>query len=122
MITEQANIGKLGEKAAMKWLRERGYLIRDLNWRNGRYELDIVAERWETIHFVEVKSRKAGGFTTPEQAMTRDKVAALMKAVRSYLAQHHVEGDWQIDLVAVDVYPDASVEIRLIERAVEFRW
>lgn len=122
MITEQARIGAMGEKAATKWLRRRGYLIRELNWRAGRYELDIIAERLGVVHFIEVKTRKAGGLTKPEDAMTQSKSDSLIHAARAYIAQKRVYNDTQFDLVAVEVLPDGELEIRLVERAIEFRW
>ncbi len=122
MVIDRAQIGQAGERAATKWLRSNGYLIHDLNWRDGRYELDIVAEKWGVMHFIEVKSRRAGGFTTPEEAMDSQKINAFKRATRSYIAQHAMQEDFQLDLVAVDLFDDGSTEIRLIERAVEFRW
>ncbi|MFI3304243.1 MAG: YraN family protein [Rikenellaceae bacterium] len=117
-----ADIGSAGEKIAMQWLRRNGYLIRDLNWRAGRYELDIVAEKWGVIHFVEVKTRRSDGLTTPEDAMTRNKKDSLIKAARSYLSQYKIENEFQFDLVAVETHPDLSVDIRLTERVVDIRW
>ncbi|MFI3259478.1 MAG: YraN family protein [Rikenellaceae bacterium] len=118
MLTDRAQIGKLGEMAATKWLREQGYMIRDLNWRAGRYELDIVAQRWGMIHFVEVKCRKADGLTTPESAMTRNKIESIKRAAISYLAKYQITDEFQFDLIAVDFYPDSSMEVRLIERVI----
>ncbi len=115
-------IGAEGERAAMQWLRRNGYMIRDLNWRSGRYELDIVAERHGVVHFVEVKSRKADGWTTPEAAMTRHKQESLLKAARAYIAQYKIVDEIQFDLVSVDIHPDLSLSIRLTERVVEIRW
>ncbi len=97
-------------------------MIRDLNWRAGRYELDIIAERFGVVHFVEVKSRRAGGFSSPEEALTREKRDSLIKAARAYIAQYRVDQEYQFDLVAVDVNPDNTVEMRLIERVIEFHW
>ena len=38
-----AETGRAGERAAVEYLRGAGYEICVLNWRSGRYELDIVA-------------------------------------------------------------------------------
>lgn len=121
-MNRASEIGRLGEKAAVKWLRKNGYMIRDLNWRNGRYELDIVAEKHFVTHFVEVKTRSTGGFTTPEDAITNDKFMALTKAARSYVAQFHIDTECQFDLIAIDVALDGTLNIRMIEKAMEFRW
>lgn len=122
MITDQARIGATGEKAATKWLRQRGFLIRELNWRAGRYELDIIAQKWEVVHFIEVKTRKANSLTTPEAAMTREKFNAISHAARAYVSKFKVTNEIQFDLVAVDIMPDGEMEIRFIEKVMEFRW
>ncbi len=116
------NIGSIGEKAAVKWLRQRGYMMRDLNWRDGRYELDIVAEKLYVTHFIEVKTRRKDGLTTPEDAITKEKFVALVKAARSYIAQNHIKTECQFDLVAVDIEQNGELNIRMIENAMEFRW
>ena len=59
------DIGGRGEDIAMQWLRERGFLIVERNWRVGHYEIDIIAQRYDTLHFIEVKTRKVGGWQTP---------------------------------------------------------
>lgn len=114
--------GARAERAAAEWLRSRGYLIMDTNWRSGRYELDIVARKGDTIHFVEVKCRRAGSLTTPEEAVTPSKEKFLLRAANDYIASHGIGFDCAIDLVAVDLMPDGSFEIRLIPEAVQPRW
>ncbi len=112
----------MGEKAAMKWLRKRGYMIRDLNWRDGRYELDIVAEKLYVTHFIEVKTRKADGFTTPEEAMNQNKIDSMIRATRAYIATHNLQNDFQFDLIAVDAMPNGELNIRLVENVIDIRW
>ena len=40
-----AETGRAGERAAVEYLRGAGYEICAINWRSGRYELDIVARK-----------------------------------------------------------------------------
>lgn len=80
MTTRSADTGWLGEEATAQWLLEKGFSLRHRNWRQGRYELDIVASRGATLHFVEVKTRRAMGLTPPEQGIDYKKTRALTQA------------------------------------------
>ena len=72
-MSTTAETGRAGERAAAEYLRRAGYEICALNWRSGRYELDIVARKAGIVHFVEVKTRRAGSLTPPEAAVTPQK-------------------------------------------------
>ncbi len=115
-------IGQQGEAAAVDYLRRHGFLIRERNWRNGRYEIDIIAQRWDELHFVEVKSRKAGGWTRPEEAFDQAKFQALKRAASLYIALHRIQAEPFFDLMAVETLPNGSFEIRFIEDAHQSHW
>lgn len=117
-----AETGRLGERAATEYLRRAGYEICALNWRSGRYELDIVARREGVVHFIEVKTRRADGLTPPEAAITPQKFRALTRAAQHYLSLTGEEAETQFDLAAVDVLPDGSMEVRLVAGAMEYNW
>ncbi len=114
--------GASGEQAAVDYLRKEGFRIVQRNWRTGRYELDIVAVREDRIHFIEVKTRRVEGLTTPDEAMTPAKMRALRRAVESYLALYDTDLEPQIDFVAVDLYPDGEYGVRYVPEAVISRW
>ncbi len=120
--TTIAEIGRAGERAAAEFLRREGYELCALNWRNGRYELDIVACKAGELHIVEVKTRRAEGLTAPEAALTPQKQRALFRAARAYVAWTHWEGDVRFDLVAVDCRSDGSMEVRFIPDAWQSHW
>ena len=65
--------GQKGENAAFEALLAKGYLIRDRNWRSGKNEIDIVAEKDNRIIVVEVKSRSHPIYDI-SQVITRDKI------------------------------------------------
>ena len=121
-MTERTDTGTFGEHTAAEWLRRHGYELCALNWREGRYELDIVARKDGILHFVEVKTRRADGLTPPEAAITPRKFRALTEAAARYLARTGTDGDVQFDLAAVDVTPDGKAEVRFIENAMEYHW
>ncbi len=117
-----AIIGARGEDLAVDWLRRNGFMIMERNWRCGRYELDIVAERWDMVHFVEVKTRKANGWSTPEDAITDHKFQSLKRAAAAYMGFRHITTEIQFDLVAIDIYDDGTTNIRYIENAMQSKW
>ncbi len=122
MASEAAKIGARGEEIAIGWLRARGYMIVARNWRAGRYELDIVAQKGFSLHFVEVKTRLKGGWTTPEEAITEAKRRALMRGTNAYLAQFPTQLEPQIDLVAIDLAADGSYDVRYYPNAMQPHW
>ena len=118
----KAQIGRQGEQIAMAYLRNRGFLICDTNWRSGRYEIDIVAQKGGLTHFIEVKTRSAGSLTLPEESLTEAKIEAMHRAIKAYMAQRRVVGEFEIDLVAVDIFPDSSSDVRFIRDIAESHW
>lgn len=102
--------GLRGEQAAAEWLIANGFELLHRNWRSGRYELDIVALREGVLHVVEVKCRRSGALSPPEEAMTPRKFAALMRAAEHYVALYGFDTDTQFDLVTVEYRPDGECD------------
>lgn len=95
-------IGMRGEKAAARYLKDKGYKILARNWRYQQWELDLVCRHGGTIVFVEVKTRKAGSMTEPSEALTRAKQAKLVKVASHYLTEHGLwDAPCRFDLAAV---------------------
>lgn len=115
-------IGAAGEQMAEEWLAGEGFTVVARNWRSGRYELDIVALRADTIHFVEVKTRDADSWESPEDALTAAKRRNFRLAVQAWLATNPTDLEPQMDLIAVDIEPDGRLELRYIPQAVVCRW
>lgn len=117
-----AETGAVGERAAAAMLRRRGFELRHLNWRAGRYELDIVARRGDELHFVEVKTRRAEGLAPPEAALTPRKRRALQRAAEAYVAEAGWRGEVRFDLAAVEIGADGATAVRLVADALEYNW
>ena len=97
------DIGSHGEDIAMEWLREQGFYIVERNWRIGHYEIDIIAQHFDTLHCVEVKTRKLGGWQSPYDSITEQKKNALRKGAMAYRAIHRTPLEIEFDLIAVNV-------------------
>lgn len=123
--TDKGRIGRLGEEAVMRWLRQHGFEICARNWRSGAYELDLVARKYDRLHFVEVKTRRADGLTSPEAALTPAKIRSLHRAARLYMGTYKSRyGNYepQFDLAAVRVAADDTMQVDLIEEVAPFAW
>lgn len=114
-------IGDKGEQLAFEMLKRQGFHILARNWRKGSYELDIVAFKQGVIHVVEVKTRKFNSLTSPEEAMTEAKFAALCKGARLFLSCNNMNYQLQFDLVAVEM-GDGDYNIRYIPNVMSPRW
>jgi putative endonuclease len=108
----QSNIvvGSVGERLAAEYLAKKGFTILARNYRRPYGEIDIVARRGDTTHFVEVKtvsremedgiSRETDDYR-PEERVTPGKLKRLTRAISSYIAEHPIVEDYQIDVVAI---------------------
>lgn len=107
--------GMAGEDTAVEWLRSEGFYICERNWRTGRYEIDIIAQRWDEVHFIEVKTRRSDGWISPEQAVDATKIRALRRAASAYLARHRMwQYDIRFDLIAVETCADGLRRTRFV--------
>lgn len=104
---------------AVAQLEERGYIVRERNWHCPAGEIDIVAEDGDCLVFVEVRTRRGCEYGTPEESVTPVKQAKLMEVAQTYLQEHPWDGDWRIDVVAVEMSSRGKLlRVELIQNAV----
>ncbi len=112
-------LGRWGEDLAVAHLRQQGYVVRERNWRCPAGEIDIVGEDGSCLVFVEVRTRRGREFGTPEESVTPAKQAKLVELAQTYLQEHDWDGDWRIDVVAVEMSSDGKLlRVELIKNAV----
>lgn len=122
MMTEKQVRGAIGEQAAVDYLRQHGFMIVERNYRIGRSEIDIIASRYDELHFVEVKTRKFSSMTAPEEAINEQKMRAMRRAASAYMAQHHSMFEPKFSLIAVEMVGDRVEALRFIEDALQYSW
>ena len=93
--------GRAAEQLAADYLMSRGYTILERNWRNRWCELDIVARRGRTIHFIEVKYRASTAYGLPAEYVNHSKSTRLMRAATAWNQAHRHSGPYQIDLISL---------------------
>ena len=98
-------IGRYGEDAAAKFLKQNGYRIVAANFRAGRNEIDLIAEDREFLVFVEVKTRGTRTYPTdygaPADAVNRAKRKRTVEAARAYLYKKPTEKTPRFDVIEV---------------------
>lgn len=96
-------LGKWGEKVAKAYLVSQGHEIREINWRFGRAEADIITflPIDQILVFVEVKARKHNTFGEPEDFVTDKKQRLLYELATEYMYRQGYEGEIRFDIVSI---------------------
>ena len=83
----QYELGRAGEKAAIRWYEDEGYTLLGHRQRMRAGEIDAVVEDEDgTIVFVEVKSRRGGAFGAAE-AVTAKKLNTMRRCAAQWMEQ-----------------------------------
>ena len=110
MPNSRGLLGQTGEALARAHLEERGYAVRDTNYRCPWGEVDIVVEKDDEIVFVEVPTRRSRKFGSPEESVTATKRQRLVSTAYHYLQEHDLSQPWRIDLVAIEIDARGGVQ------------
>ncbi len=118
--------GEIGESVAVRFLVKQGFTVVNRNYTKKWGEIDIVAEKDQKIHFIEVKSvvrenlNSVSHETTdyrPEDNMHPWKQKRLSRTVQTYLLSEKVpeEKEWQVDLILVFLnLKDRKARVKLV--------
>ena len=111
-----AELGKLGEKIAERYLKKHGYKILERNKHQSHNEIDLIVSDRTYIVFVEVKTRSASmandlylPYGSPASAVDRKKQLRTIRAAQDYLRIHESQGK-QPRMDVVEVYNDKYTE------------
>jgi Predicted endonuclease distantly related to archaeal Holliday junction resolvase len=105
-------VGRVGELLAQKHLLKEGYKIIQTNYKEKWGEIDIIAFLKKLLVFVEVKTiinynfHLKNAFLKPEDQVTFKKLNNLEKTILHYLNKNHLENDYRLDLIAIEINPE----------------
>lgn len=94
--------GKQAENIVCEYLISKGYTVRERNWRpkTSKSEIDLIAQKDDTLIFVEVKARSDFD-VDPAEAMTAEKIKNVVRGANSYLQVQDFEFFYRFDVATV---------------------
>lgn len=107
-------LGRKGERAAVRFLKNRGFEILETNWVCFAVEADIIALDGSTLCFVEVKTRTGVQKGFPSEAVNVKKRDRYEKIAACYLQTYHkTELYVRFDVISILVLSDNHAFLRL---------
>lgn len=99
--------GDIGEDIVANYLKNKGFFVHTRNYWKPWGEIDIIAEKANTLSFIEVKTVTRESEDSlkvrPEENLHPAKLRRIHRAIQTYLLDHNVpeSKDWKIDLACV---------------------
>ncbi len=115
-MAEHNKLGAEGEQIAANYLVDKGYAIRERNWRFGKHELDIIAETDDYLVVVEVKSRSTETWEHPKDAITNSKIRFMVNASEAYVIKYDIDKEVRFDVIST-IRKGTDWQIEHIEEA-----
>lgn len=102
---ESKVLGDRGEKMIAGFLACNGYEVVAKNWRCRHLEIDIIAVKDNTVHFVEVKSLSCNELIEPYRKVDNVKRGRIIDAANFFLNSR----DWYLFLYRTGMGSDFEV-------------
>ncbi len=83
-MSNHKTLGAIGEQYACEYLQQQGYSIIKRNYRIKIGELDIIAQKEDTVVFVEVKTRYSLSYGYGMESITLRKQRTIRKIAEFY--------------------------------------
>jgi len=115
-MAENHDIGKKGEELALTHLTANGYKILATNWVWNHREIDILAQKDDTLLVAEVKTRTSLSFGEPEAFVSKAKQRLLIEAANHYIDKHKLSLEVRFDIISI-VFKGNSHQLHHIEDA-----
>jgi len=110
---EHLRRGKIGERAAKKFLQGRGLKFLAANFRSEHGEIDLIFRDGDCLVFAEVKTRSSEAWTRPAAAVDARKKKLLSQTALDYLRRLKTpEVKFRFDIVEVLLADGAVREVR----------
>jgi len=125
--TQKQKTGKIGEDIACKFLFARGFTMVERNYWKKWGEIDVIIEKDNILHFVEVKTvshipgeNKIDKYR-PEENIHPRKIKRLSRTIQTYLLEKNIPEyyEWHFDAVIVFLNQDTKkAKVRFLENII----
>lgn len=105
-MADKIKRGFEGEDLAVAFLENKGYCLRERNYRHKRSEIDLIVEKDNWLIFVEVKTRSSVAFGYPEEFVDEKKANKIMEGAENYIIENDWKGNVRYDVVAITLQKD----------------
>ncbi|KJD31220.1 hypothetical protein PK35_15385 [Tamlana nanhaiensis] len=100
-MAQHNELGKKGEQLAVDFLIENNYDIIERNYRFDKAEVDIIAQKEDTLAIIEVKTRSTIDFGNPQDFVKPKQIKNLVKAVDEYVTVNGLDLEVRFDIIAI---------------------
>jgi putative endonuclease len=90
-------LGYLGEKIALKYYQQNGFVLLRKNYLTRAGELDLVLKKNNVFYGVEVKTRTSYQYGFAEEMINAHKIMKMKKACHSFSAT----ADWRLEIIII---------------------
>lgn len=116
MINYRIQKGKEGETLVAQYLQKNGYTIISQNYRKFFGEVDLIAQKNDTIAFIEVKWRH-NPLIDPAELIGTSKQKKIISIAKAFLSKHNnLDVVCRFDVALIEDYNN-SIELRYIPNA-----
>lgn len=115
-MAQHNELGKKGEQLAVDYLLKNNYDVIERNYRFDKAEVDIIAQKKETLAIIEVKTRSNTDFGNPQDFVKPKQIQRLVKAVDEYVITNALDVEVRFDIIAI-VKKGKQFEIEHFENA-----
>jgi len=116
-LNKHLNTGKKGELLALDYLKNKGYIILEKNFKSAKYEIDLIVKDTENILiFVEVKTKTSNVYGEPETAVGWKKEKNIATASEAFMEKYDDFFDIRFDIISIILDGNRSL-IKHIEDA-----
>ncbi|WP_299337734.1 YraN family protein [uncultured Psychroserpens sp.] len=110
------DLGKIGEDLAVDFLVTNGYDIITRNYVYQKAEVDIIAQKGDTLAIVEVKTRANTNFGNPQDFLKPKQIQRIIKAVDEFISSNGLDVEVRFDIIAI-VKNGSQYDIEHLENA-----